>query len=219
MQKSKTKHAWLKASLLKLYATLTISAPGQAADLIFVMAGRMERKQYGLELFRAGWAPRLILSIGRFEVSKMPNIELDGLAELKTLRDQTPPDERHFFMKVDRLSVRVEKVGLRRWSTYGEALALRRFLQKDDARRVMIISSETHLRRVAFTFTKVFHHSPVHFSYCIAPFPGTFLKKESWWTHRDGCLFVVKELIKLTGYRMVLSMPEWAAHRVMRLKD
>ena len=36
----------------------------------------MERKVYGLELFRAGVSPKLVLSIGRFEVSIMRNLNL-----------------------------------------------------------------------------------------------------------------------------------------------
>ena len=66
----------------------------QPADLIFVMAGRMERKQYGLELYRSGVSPKLVLSVGRFEVSKMTKLALECVDELIALRDQTPPDER-----------------------------------------------------------------------------------------------------------------------------
>src|SRR6266850_957012 len=83
-----------------LYESLSRDDPVRPVDLIFVMAGRMERKQYGLELFRGGVSPKLVLSIGRFEVSKMRNFDLEGIDELVALREQTPPDERHFFMKV-----------------------------------------------------------------------------------------------------------------------
>ena len=73
------------------------------ADLIFVFAGRMDRKPYGMELYRAGLAPVLILSVGRFEVSKMDRAGLDLAVarNLVALRDATPPDERHFFVRFD----------------------------------------------------------------------------------------------------------------------
>ena len=45
---------WWQALLLRLYASLTRNDAPASADLIFVMAGRMERKHYGLELYRAG---------------------------------------------------------------------------------------------------------------------------------------------------------------------
>ena len=67
---------------------MTISV--KPVDLIFVMAGKIGRKHYGIELFRAGVAPRLVLSIERFEVSKMGQFGLEGFDELIALRDRTP---------------------------------------------------------------------------------------------------------------------------------
>ena len=96
------------------------------------MAGRMERKQYGLELYRAGIAQRLVLSVGRFEVSKMSRLELDGFRELVALRERTQPDERHFFTRVDLSGIHIERAKLQRWSTYGEALGLRQFLEAEN---------------------------------------------------------------------------------------
>ena len=210
-------NTWYKVPLVKLYATLVVNDPVEPVDLIVVMAGRMERKEYGLSLFRSGIAPRLVLSIGRFEVSKMAGINLDGLAELKALRDTIPPDERHFFTTVDHTGVHHENVKLRRWSTYGEALALRKFLKEGTARRVMIISSDVHLRRVALTFAKVFRNSSFQFSYCAVP--STLLNSETWWLHEQSRGFVFNELVKLVGYRIILSLPVVIAHPLMRLKS
>jgi DUF218 domain len=208
---------WWKALLVKLYTTLVVNNPVEPVDLIVVMAGRMERKEYGLNLFRSGIAPRLVLSIGRFEVSKMARINLDGLAELKALRDTIPPDDRHFFTTVDHTGVHHENVKLWRWSTYGEALAILKFLNEDTARRVMIISSDVHLRRVALTFAKVFRDSPFQFSYCAVP--STFLNSETWWIDEQSRRFVFNELVKLVGYRIILSLPVVIAQRLLRLKS
>src|ERR1035438_7158796 len=59
------------SACFRFYESLTRNDSVQPVDLIFVMAGRMERKHYGLELYRAGVAPQLVLSVGRFEVSKV----------------------------------------------------------------------------------------------------------------------------------------------------
>src|ERR1700730_17985669 len=79
-----------KASLFtQFYEFLTRSDSVEPADFIFVLAGRMERKQYALELYRAQVAPRLILSVGRFEVSRMHTLDVfsaDDLKELVSLR-------------------------------------------------------------------------------------------------------------------------------------
>jgi hypothetical protein len=209
----------LQVGLIKVYEGLTLNDPIRDADLIFVIAGRMERKQYGLQLFKAGWAPKLILSIGRFEVSKMSRLNLNGIKELITLRDQTPPQERHFFLTVDASGIGIKKVGSRRWSTYGEALALRPLLENENVRRVIVISTDIHLRRLAFTLEKVFRNMPVEFLFCPVPFPLTSLRKENWWTTAADRQFVFKEMMKLLGYWMILSMPPRAVRILMRLKE
>src|SRR6266702_4009592 len=89
--------SWWHSCLNTLYQSLTWNDSVESAELIFVMAGRMQRKQYGLELYRAGIAPRLVLSVGRFEVSKMCRLDLEDFHELVALRERTQPDERHFF--------------------------------------------------------------------------------------------------------------------------
>src|SRR5215469_8112970 len=120
-----------RSALHWVYDRLTRNDSLQPVDMIFVMAGRMERKHYALELYRARIAPELVLSVGRFEVSRMHQIGLGTFDELKTLRDQTRPQERHFFVMVDASGIHIEKTWCPRWSTYGEALGLRSFLEME----------------------------------------------------------------------------------------
>ncbi len=68
-----------------LYNRLTKKDALAPADLIFVLAGKMERKHYGLELYRAGFAKQLLLSVGRFEVSKMSGLSIHFTALSKNL--------------------------------------------------------------------------------------------------------------------------------------
>jgi hypothetical protein len=151
--------------LMMLYESLTFTVAPQPVDLVFVMAGRMERKRYGLDIFRAGLASTLVLSVGRFEVSKLKALQLPGYLELVHLRDQTPPEERHFFITMTSSSNRIERAKLARWSTYGEAFAFRDFLKNQNARRVMVISTDIHMRRIALTFSAVFRNAAMQFLY------------------------------------------------------
>jgi hypothetical protein len=201
-----------------LYKKLTLHDQPQPVDVIFVMAGRMERKSYGLDLFRAGLAPRLVLSVGRFEVTRTKRFQLPGCDELISLRDKTPPNERHFFVEVNGSVVQIRKVKLAAWNTYGEALGLREWLKDENVRHVMVISTDIHLRRVALSFSKVFQNLPEHFVYCPVPCDLSSLKQERWWTRPNDRGYVLKELCKLTGYRMILSMPPSAIRWLMRLK-
>lgn len=213
--------SWCSALLLRLYESLTLSDRATPADLIYVMAGKMERKDYGLELYQAGLSPRLVLGVGRFEVSKMYRVALEHavVEELTALRDKTPADQRHFFVKLDLSGVSIEKRLLRRWSTYGEILDLQDWLKAKNVRRVMVISTDVHLRRVALTCIRVFRGTPVEFLYCPVPPRFGSPKKDGWWTRPGDRRFVIKELMKLMGYRVILSLPASASRRLMRLKD
>jgi hypothetical protein len=208
---------WWHSALLAFYDSLTRDDAGQPADLIFVMAGRMERKQFGLELFRAGISPRLVLSVGRFEVRKMRSLGLEGFDELIMLRDQTRPEERHFFMNVDASGVRIERARLPLCNTYGEALGFRRYLEQVKVRRVIVVSTDVHLRRVSLSFAKVFRGEPVEFIYRPVPSCLSSVRKEGWWSRPNDRRFVLLEALKLAGYSVILCLPSKFSRRIMQL--
>lgn len=190
-----------------LYDRLTLHDPPQPSDLIFVHAGRMDRKQYGLELYRAGLAPRLLLSVGRFEVSKMAALGFPAVDELVAQRDRTAPADRHFFCDMNASGIRVERVALSPWNTYGEVAALRRYLKAESPRSLIVVSTGVHLRRVAATFARVFRRTPLQTYYC--PVPGTRLERN----------YVLRETVKLAAYRAIFRMPDGAVGRIMRLTN
>jgi hypothetical protein len=177
----------------------------EQADLIFVMAGRPERKVYGLELYRAGIAPRLVLSVGRFEVSRMGVLGLDHMDELVALRDRTPPHERHFFTTITPSGVRIEKVPLKRWSTYGEVVGLQAWLQNERPGRLLIVSTNVHLRRVALCVARVFRGAPFEIRYAAVPPRRPHDRR-----------FLLSEFAKLVGYRIILAMPDRLSRKLMR---
>ena len=191
--------------LHRLQEYLTLNDPPQPADLIFVLAGRMDRKPCGLELYRAGLAPRLLLSIGRFEVSKMATIDFEAADELIELRNRLPADQRHFFCEVNGSGMQIEQARLPRWNTYGEILGLWEYLKRCMPRSMIVISSDVHLRRVALTIEKVFPRVPLDVRYYAVP------------THDRR--YVLTEMIKLAGYRVILSLPEGLIRRIMRLPN
>jgi hypothetical protein len=92
-------HAFWQSWLFSWYQTLTSDDQPKPVDLIFVMAGRIARKHYGIELLRSGMAPRLVLSIERSEVSKMSKFGLEGFDELIALRD-APARSALFLLKM-----------------------------------------------------------------------------------------------------------------------
>jgi DUF218 domain len=208
---------WARWFLETPYTGLTRADSVQPVDLIFVMAGRMNRKQYGFELYRKGVAPKLVLSVGRFEVSKMLQTEFAFADELAALRSVTPPNQRHFFVSLDQFETRVELASVPQWNTYGEVVGLMRYLEREHAAKVMVVSTDIHLRRVAYTIRKVLRDRPLEFLYCPVPECDN-LGKQLWWTRPNSCSYVLSELMKLAGYGLILSMPAWVAGRLMRLR-
>ena len=186
-------------------SAVTLNDSPQPADLIFVLAGRMDRKRYGLEFYRAGIAPRLLLSVGRYEVSKMAAIDFEGLDELIEQRNKLPADQRHFFCEVTGSGTRIEQARLSRWHTYGEILGLWEYLKRRMPRSLIVISSDVHLRRVALTIDKVFPGVHPDVRYYAVP-------------TRDRQYFL-KEMIKLAAYRVIFSLPEALIRRLMRLRN
>jgi hypothetical protein len=148
----------------------------------------------------------------------MASLGLPETGELLALRDRTPPHERHFFMSLDASGTQIVKALILGRGTYGEALAFRHFLKGSPARRILVISTAIHLRRVRATYNKVFRGESVEFLYCPVPARLATFIRNTWWVRSESRRYVFQELIKLAGYRLVLSTPEWIARRLMRLR-
>jgi hypothetical protein len=135
-----------------LYRFLSVGVPPRKSDCIFVLAGRPERKTYGIDLWRQGYAPELILSVGRFEWRGFYKLDLPSDGDLRKLVDAVPPVERHFFVRLrasgaDSMAVKKGRLG-----TLTEGLALAALLRGGPIRSLMIVSTSIHLRRTAFVF-------------------------------------------------------------------
>jgi hypothetical protein len=209
---------WLRSALDWLYGRLTRNDPPRPVDLIFVFAGRMERKEYGLKIYRAGLASRLLLSVGRFEVSKMRAIGFEKADELIAYRDRIPACERHFFCEISASSVRVDAIRLPQWNTYGELEALREIFRNGTPLSVMFLSTDIHMRRVAMAFERVFRGVPLQACFCAVPPACSSLHRQEWWTRSRDRRAVLLETAKLAAYRAILILPAPLVRRIMRLK-
>ena len=125
-----------------------VDAPRQA-DLIFVLAGKVRRKEYALELSRQGLAPRILLSVGRFEIRRFSKMALPASLDLLKLAQEVPPSQRHYFVFFEGQEVRTQYVRPGRFGTLTEIDALARWLRENpDIRSVLVVSSDSHLRRI-----------------------------------------------------------------------
>jgi hypothetical protein len=168
------------------------------ADLIFAMAGRQARKSYALELFEQGFAPRLLLSVGRFEIRRFATLRLPVPVDLLFLASSIPPPQRHFFAGFERGNCQAERIPVRAFGTLNEIEALARWLEgRDEIRSLIVISSGVHLRRVRMCCRALLRKG-LRLRFLAAPAAGI---------GGDGKLepSALSELAKLPIYRAVLA--------------
>jgi uncharacterized SAM-binding protein YcdF (DUF218 family) len=127
---------------------LDIGQTPRKADCIFVFAGRPERKHYGLQLYRQGFAKTIIFSVGRFEWRRFPELGLADDGGLYRTVQEVPPPHRHFFVEMGPEGMRCTLVEKRTLGTMSEAAALSQWIEKKSYRSLLIVSSGFHLRRV-----------------------------------------------------------------------
>jgi DUF218 domain len=133
----------------RLHEWLSPADQPECTDLIFVLAGRMDRKSYGLDLFRQGLAPRILFSVARFEIRRFSKMALPVPVDLLRIAQDVPPPARHYFMLFQEKDAVVWRVPPRRLGTLNEVAALAQWLDANaQVRSLLLVSSATHLRRL-----------------------------------------------------------------------
>ena len=181
---------------------LVCEDPVAPCDLIFVLAGIMERKFHGLELFHQGLAPRLILSVGRSEVRQTAAILGDG-QELVRLRDKTPPEKRHFWVDLEGAKETISPARLERIGTFHELKGLAAYLASRPPARIALVSTSIHLRRVRFCCARIPFFAERNVSLWAVPEENSSYKSKVWWKRSADCLYLTSEYLKLAGYRLI----------------
>jgi uncharacterized SAM-binding protein YcdF (DUF218 family) len=188
-----------------LHAWLSPADHPRPADLIFVLAGHMNRKHYALQLFRDGLAPRLLFSVGRFEIRRFSKMPLPSPLDLLKLAQDVPPQQRHYFVLFQANESRVEHVQPRRFGTLTEIAALARWLAANpEVRSLLLISNDAHLRRIRLCCQSLL---PFGLRLTILPVPKSFLDPEEPQPSGMQSTFSdLVELLKLLLYRLLLTV-------------
>ncbi len=187
---------------LRLHSWLSPADPPRSADLIFVLAGRMHRKEYALELFRQGLAPRILLSVGRFEIRRFSKMPLPVPLDLLKLAQDLPPAERHYFVAFEGHETQVQHVPPLRFGTLTEIDSLARWLAANpELRSILIVSSGTHLRRIRMCCRSLFN-SGLELAFLAAPYlPSEPEERTPLASAADDLI----ELFKLSIYWVLLN--------------
>lgn len=171
-----------------------VSAPLQQADAIVVLSGAAaykERTRYAAEVFKAGRAPRIILTNdnykGGWSAEKERNPFYYELESTELQRNGVP---------ADRIDVLPEPVD----GTYEETLLIKRYAESKGLNSILVVTSAYHSRRAWWTLRKVFRGSSL--SVGLEPVaPGVQMPQAAtWWLQIRGWEAVPTEYAKMVYY-------------------
>ena len=164
--------------------------PPAKADAIVVLSGRFERSMYAADLYRAGYAPLVVLTeevagAGAQQLEKL-GIHLPAALEIhrKVLLAKGVPERN------------VEVLARSVVSTADEALEIaRRFGQP--GRRLLVVTSPFHVRRARLIVGRALDGRGVTVLVCATPYESF---PDDWWRSQDAAREVLLEWAKLAFY-------------------
>jgi uncharacterized SAM-binding protein YcdF (DUF218 family) len=175
---------------------LVVSDPLEQADGIAVLSGdETTRCPKAADLFLHGWAPRILLTKG-YSPDEELALKRYGVRELEShekclaiLRFYNVPAQA------------VEVLDGYNESTADEAHRLRRYLQGQKMKRLIVVTSSFHTRRSRLLLRRVLRGTGVEVSVQAAPANFLFDPQE-WWTRRRDSTTLLWEYQKLIFYAL-----------------
>jgi len=172
--------------------------PLEHADAIFVLAGtRLVRPLEAVDLYKAGWAPLIVLSPGRIEPSERL-IQERGIAfpsESELLRNTLI----HLGVPASAIVTSDSSVD----NTASEANLLRAMVIGRHWHRVIIVTSKYHVRRAGFAFRRGLEHTGAHPIMRASRYDNS--DPANWWRNRADVRFALSEWQKLVLYWLGLG--------------
>ncbi len=192
MRQSAPSRRWLAGALALVGAAVYgftaagryLSAPAQepaAADLIVALGGGdTARNRKAAELFKRGFAPKVLLT------------GMEGNA------NQAHPRARHIISE----GVPAEALLFdgNSTSTWGEAICTLQLMRERGMKRALIVSDPPHMRRLEWSWGKVFAGSGLQFRPVACDIPEW--DASHWWRSKRFLQFVVREYAKMVYYRV-----------------
>jgi uncharacterized SAM-binding protein YcdF (DUF218 family) len=165
------------------------------ADAIYVLAGsRAERWMEAVDLYKAGYAPVVVLSPGRLEDAEM-------ILKSRGIRYPTVGSlarDAMVQMGVDASAIILPDASVD--NTGDEAELLRALAAARGWHSLLVITSKYHSRRAGFAYRREFRDSGISVAVHTTRYDTS--DPAHWWRHRPDIRYVLSELQKLIVYRL-----------------
>jgi uncharacterized SAM-binding protein YcdF (DUF218 family) len=172
--------------------------PLQHADAIMVLAGtRFERPIEAADLYRAGWAPRILMTHQKPEAA---------LAALSARGVALPTDEDLAADALVRIGVPRDRIVMPTQfhdNTAQEAQTLRAYAVENHWTRVIVVTSKFHLRRAGFAMRRELKGTGVEVVMRGSRYDPS--QPERWWASRGDWRWMMSEAPKLVAYALGLG--------------
>ncbi len=170
-----------------------IDEPPVKSQAIVVLGGDSAtgaRVQYAVQLYRQGWAPKLVFSGELFRIDFCEN----ALMQTQAIHAGISPE-----------AIVLAPCGAYT-STLTETLALRSFLTEDKINRIILVTSNFHTRRARRIARAVLERAG--FVVRISAAPDERFPVDRWWQQREGQKQMVLELLKsVQAWRELRHLP------------
>jgi uncharacterized SAM-binding protein YcdF (DUF218 family) len=189
-----------------IFNWLARADPPAHADAVFVLAGLKARKVFAIQLLEQGAVPRVLFSIGRFEIRRFPELGLPQTIDLLQMAQSIPPRQRHFFVLFENQQFTVQRIPVRMLGTLGEIDALADWLNAHpQISSLLVVSSGSHLRRLRMCCRRLLRRN-VKCSFVATPNE----------TRNNGSnrMAILLECLKIACYLVLL--PFWEVARSWR---
>ena len=165
----------------------------EKADLIVVLGGaRIERWLEAVDLYKEGWAPRLLISPGQISP-----IETSLLARgVRYPREGDLARDAAVAMGIPAGAIVLPPGGVD--NTAAEAAMVRKAVSPESTRRVIVVTSSYHLRRAGYAFRRELAGSGVEVIMHASRYDEA--EPARWWRHRQDIRSILSELPKFAAY-------------------
>lgn len=162
---------------------LIIETNLQHSDVIIILGGDKERVPYGVELYKANYSDKIIVTGGMLNIPHI-NTTWAELEKEEAIDMGVPADD---ILLVDKSN-----------TTYEDAQFARDIMLHNNFSSAIVVSSPYHMRRAAWLFGKVFRDDNITLFY--SPVENSWFKPEKWWTDERKMHVIMDEYAKFVYY-------------------